>query len=349
MADVLSQSEVESLLAALDPSVQALSPVPTTVAQDELHAQISTCDFKRPERVSKELVRTFHALHERFGCEFGAGLSAMLRSLVEVKLINIDQLTYSEFVCSLENPTCFNLLKSEGLNGHIILDLNPSLVFPIVDRLMGGGREPMHNVPNRPLTEIEIRLALRITELAIKALGKAWSNICTLELVVSQVESNPQLIQIVPPNEVVVLSSFEITMGEVCGIMNLCVPFNTIGPLAGKLSSDTCSADARQAMNLEAGMSQENIEMTVNLAQTTLKTRDVTNLAIGDVIVTERAKNQGLEVVIEGRPMFLAHPGVLKGHKAIRIGKTITRPQDLVEEKLRSQRIDDGGNSDNQD
>src|SRR5262249_649534 len=206
MADVLSQSEVESLLAALDPGSAQSSP--GEARGDAANAQISVYDFKRPERVSKEQMRTFQGVHEGFSREFGAALSAMVRSIVEVKLISVDQLTYSEFVFSLENPTCFNLLKADPLDGHIIMDLNPSIIFPIIDRLLGGGRPPMQNVPRRPLTEIELRLASRITDRAIEALRNAWSGVCDLVLKVTQVESNPQLVQIVPPNEVIVLISF---------------------------------------------------------------------------------------------------------------------------------------------
>ncbi len=144
----------------------------------------------------------------------------------------------------------------------MILDINPAIIFPFVDRLLGGGREQRPNIPNRPLTDIEIRLVSRITELVLRGLENAWSNMCHLGLKVRQVESNPQLIQIVPPNEVIVLISFEISMGELRGMMNLCIPFNTIEPLAGKLSSDTWSSyskkttDPRQAVNLETGLAQ---------------------------------------------------------------------------------------------
>lgn len=343
MADVLSQSEVESLLAALDPgtkNVQGTGSRSKSRSSENLQAQISTYDFKRPERVSKEQMRAFQALHDGFSRELGAVLSGMLRTIVEVKLISVDQLTYSEFVFSLENPTCFNLLYSAGLDGHIILDLNPSIIFPIVDRLLGGGKDTQHGIPSRSLTEIELKLVSRITNLAIERLEKAWSNICDLSLRVLQVESNPQLVQIVPPNEVIVLVSFEISLGEVRGIMNLCVPFNTIEPLSGKLSSDSWSAytkrvaDPRQKLNLQTGLSQASVEMVVQLAKTELKAKDVSNLAIGDVIMTETEKTQGLTAFIEGRPLFLAHPGVLKGHKAVRIGKALSRPKDLVEEQL---------------
>ncbi len=343
MADVLSQNEVESLLAALDPGSKAAAPKPVLRRMDDLNAQVSVYDFKRPERVSKEQMRAFQALHDGFSREFGAALSGMLRTIVEVKLISVDQLTYSEFVFSLENPTCFNLLWSEGLEGHIILDLNPSIIFPIVDRLLGGGKEGQHSFPSRALTEIELRLVSRITELAITGLEKAWSNLRRLKLKVSQVESNPQLVQIVPPNEVIVLISFEITMSEMRGIMNLCIPFNTIEPLAGKLSSDAWSSyskkvtDPRQAFNLETGLATASIEMVVHLAEAKLTAAELQSLSVGDVIMTEKEQNEGVRVSVEGRPMFLAYPGLYKGHKAVRIGRTIDRPKDVVEQKLQQQ------------
>lgn len=338
MADVLSQSEVESLLAALDPGAsQAPQPEGNS---DETNSQISVYDFKRPERVSKEQMRTFQALHEGFSREFGAALSAMVRTIVEVKLISVDQLTYSEFVFSLENPTCFNLLKADPLDGHIIIDLNPTIIFPIIDRLLGGGRASAQNVPRRPLTEIELRLVSKITDRGIVALRNAWSSVCDLGLKVTQVESNPQLVQIVPPNEVIVLISFEISMGEMRGIMNLCIPFNTIEPLAGKLSANTWSTytqkqpDRRQTLNLETGVSNAAVEMVVYLASTKLTAEELVGLAVGDVLVTENDQQQPLEVCIEGRPKYYAFAGLAKGHKAVRIIKPVIPPAEVVEQKL---------------
>jgi len=341
MADVLSQSEVESLLSALDTNQQpTVAKKSVRRSDDPRSQQITIYDFKRPERVSKEQMRAFQALHDGFSREFGAALSSMLRTIVEVKLISVDQLTYSEFVFSLENPTCFNLLESTGLGGHLILDLNPSIIFPIVDRLLGGGREPKQSIPGRPLTEIELRIVSRITGLAIDGLENSWSNICNLELSVSQVESNPQLVQIVPPNEVIVLVSFELTMNEMRGIMNLCIPFNTIEPLVGKLSSDTWSAytkrvaDPRQKLNLETSISKATVEMTVQLANTQLTAKEIMNLQVGDVLLTKKSKDQGLEVYVEGRPMFLGMSGQLSGSKAIQITNKIDHPLDSVNEKL---------------
>lgn len=344
MADVLSQSEVESLLAALDPASsapeQSSGMSTATQRRGDPDNQVSVYDFKRPERVSKEQMRAFQALHEGFSREFGASLSGMLRTIVEAKLISVDQLTYSEFVFSLENPTCFNLLYAKGLDGNIILDLNPSILYPVIDRLLGGAKSHKTSFPTRPLTEIELRLVARLTEVAIKGLEKSWSNICDLELSTTQVESNPQLVQIVPPNEVIVLISFEISMGDSRGIMNLCIPFNTIEPLSGKLSSDTWSAytrrvaDPRQKLSLETGITQAKVEMVVQMAETTITTHDLTHLAVGDVIMTEKSKDKGLTIMVEDRPTFLAYSGQVNGHKAVRIAEKLIRPEDEVEQKL---------------
>jgi len=345
MADVLSQSEVESLLAALDPG-GASAPAPRQAAPAsqtiDFGGQVSIYDFKHPERVSKEQIRTFHALHEGFSREFGAALSGMLRTIVDVKLISVDQLTYSEFVFSLESPTCFNVMRATPLEGSMILDLSPSIIFPIIDRLLGGGKAPAQNLPLRPLTEIELRLVSRITDLVISGIRTAWLNVVDLQLKVQQVESNPQLVQIVPPNEVIVLISFEIVMGEQRGIMNLCIPYNTIEPLSGKLSANTWTTytqkqpDRRQVLNLESGISASSVELIVYLAGAKLTAGEVMNLEVGDVIVTEKNQTGALEVCVEGRPKFEASAGVYKGKKAIRIGQPILRSTELIEQKLQA-------------
>jgi len=344
MADILSQSEVESLLAALDTGPQRTDPQQSaaTSRSEGYSGQVSVYDFKRPERVSKEQMRAFQAMHDGFSREFGAVLSGMLRTIVEVKLSSVDQLTYGEFVFSLENMTCFNVMRAEGLDGHMILDLTPSIIFPIVDRLLGGGKTAKYSIPSRPLTEIELRLIDRIIERAIEGLEKSWASVCELKLRVTQVESNPQLVQIVPPNEVIVLISFEITMGEIRGIMNLCIPFNTIEPLMGNLSSDTWSAytkrtaDPRQKLNLQTGVGKGKVKMVVGLADTRLTAQEIMGLSVGDVIMTEKGREQPLEVYIEGRPLFHGSAGLLKGHKAIQISSSIARTEDLIEAQLRT-------------
>ena len=340
--DVLSQAEVESLLNAVDgggaatatsaparPQAAAAPPAPSSHRGRD---KVTPYDFKRPERVGKDQMRALQTLHEGFGRNFGAALSALLRSIVEMKLTSVDQLTYSEFVFSLENPTCFNLLKADPLEGNLILDINPSILYPIIDRLLGGGRES-GPLARRPLTEIELRLVRRITDLFLEELHRAWENVLDLDLAVIRVESNPQLVQIVPPNEVVVLISFELTVGDVRGMMNLCIPFNSIERIGNKLSSNSWVAYGRRQatpesiLQISSNLQGSLVEMSVQLAHTRLSTTDLIGLRVGDIITTEKDIRAPLVVEVEGVAKFEARPGAYKAHKAVCIESPVEGPK----------------------
>jgi flagellar motor switch protein FliM len=250
---------------------------------------------------------------------------------VEVKLTSVDQLTYSEFIFSLENPTCFNLLRAAPLEGNLILDINPSILFPIIDRLLGGGKSG-GAVARRPLTEIELRLVARITQLFLRELQKAWENVMRLELQVERVESNPQLVQIVPPNEVIVLISFELTLSDVRGMMNLCIPFNSIERFSGKLSANTwvgyhrTAGSPEVAARLERQLERARVEMIVTLAETSITTSELVGLRVGDIITTDHDVHRALRVDVAGATKFLASPGAYKGRKAIQVLEAV-RPR----------------------
>lgn len=333
--EVLSQAEVESLLSSAEPAVgkQAPAQTPSVSAAapplpPRLREKVTPYDFKRPERVGKDQMRALQTLHEGFGRNFSAALSGLLRSIVEVKLTSVDQLTYSEFVFSLENPTCFNVLEAEPLEGNLILDINPSIVYPIIDRLLGGGREPSI-VARRPLTDIELRLVGRITALFLDELRRAWENVLPLDLRIVRVESNPQLVQIVPPNEVVVLISFELSIGDVRGMINLCIPFNSIERIGNKLSSNSWMAYGRRqpsehaVRQLGLNLRGSVVELVVRLAETTISTRDLIDLRVGDIITTEKDIRSPLAVLVEGVPKFRARAGAFKGSKAIQIEQPV--------------------------
>lgn len=316
--EILSQAEVENLLSSLDSSKTSSTP------RRRPREKVTTYDFKRPERVGKEQMRALQTIHEGFARNFGASLSALLRSILEVKLTSVDQLTYSEFVFSLENPTCFNVLQADPLEGNLILDLSPSIIYPIIDRLLGGGREPSPPA-RRPLTDIELRLVGKITDIFLEELAKAWENVLKLNLQVVRVESNPHLVQIVPPNEVIVLVSFELALGDVRGMVNLCIPYNSIERIAGRLLANswtgyrklTPTEETKKAVshNLE----EASVELVVELAQTTIRAQDLLELRVGDVITTGHDVRQPLVALVEGVPKFLVAPGMFKGHKAIRV------------------------------
>ena len=352
--EVLSQEEVENLLNMMaDPGPRSGTPatpgfgltgiisgrsetIKTSTPAWTPKEKVTSYDFKSPDRVGKEQMKTLQTMHEGFGRKFAAGLAATLRAVVDVKLTTVDQLAYSEFIFGLDNPTCFNLLRAEPLEGNLILDVNPSILFPMIDRLLGGGREPAMT-SRRPLTEIEQRLVLRITKMFLQELKHAWENVIELEFEVIQTESNPQLIQVVPPNEVVIVLCFEVAMAEVRGGITLCIPYNSFERIAGKLSSNawTGYSSKKQATPQTIKRISKDVRnmkalVKVKLAESKMKLHEFLNLRVGDVICTQKNASSPLLVSIEGIPKYWATPGKYKGFTAIHIEENIEDPTNII-------------------
>jgi flagellar motor switch protein FliM len=340
LADVLDQSEVDALLAAVDNGqVGAGGDAASQVFSGGKGGggaptiDVQTYDFKRPERVSKDQMRALEALHEGFGRNFGAALSGYLRTIIEVSVAHIEQLTYSEFIHSLPNPTCFNLLKAEQLDGQLCLEISPLIIYPIIDRLLGGSSSDLF-IPQRPLTQIEQRLVQRITDRATQHLSEAWSNLTPLTFTVNDFESNPQLVQIVPPNETVVVVGFELKMGNRAGTMSLCIPYNVIEPIMSVLAAQNWFSYQKKGnlddhlRKLTKNVQNAPVEARAFLAQTTMTMNELLSLQVGDIITTDKPATRDVLIQVEGRNKFLGQVGQLRGGKAIRI----TRPcQESVE------------------
>jgi flagellar motor switch protein FliM len=327
VSNVLDQSEVDALLAAVDNGAVQPSPeAPPQVfgAAGKAHIDVQIYDFKRPERVSKDQMRALEALHEGFGRNFGAALSGYLRTIIEVSVAHIEQLTYSEFIHSLPNPTCFNLLKAEQLEGQLCLEISPLIIYPIIDRLLGGSNADLF-IPQRPLTQIEQRLVQRITDRATQHLSEAWSNLTPVKFSVEEFESNPQLVQIVPPNETVVVVGFELKMGNRAGTMSLCIPYNVIEPIMGTLAAQNWFSYQRKGghddhvKKLTRNVTAAPIEMRCFLARTTIKLDELLNLQPGDVITTEKQISGEASVEVEGNHKFRGTVGQFRGKRALRI------------------------------
>lgn len=341
----LSQNQVENLLKAMEnvDSGTGTPPAPKFSSEESPErrkpparpaagsARITAYDFKRPERVGKDQMRAMQSLHEGLARNFGAAVSGMLRTMIEVKLLSVDQLTYSEFIFSLDNPSCFNVLLPKPLEGHWILDIAPALSYAIIDRMLGGEPNP-NDAIRRPMTEIENRLIGRVVQQFLKQMKAAWENIVEMEPQVDSVESNPQLVQIVPPNEVVILIGFEVLLGKNRGMMNLCIPFNTIESYNAKLSRNGWvgygkgkpTAETRD--RITARVDAAPVSVVVTLARSKIRTRDLLELSVGDVITTEKEVGQPLELAIQDVPKFHTRPGAFKGKKAVQIESVIDRP-----------------------
>jgi len=285
---------------------------------------VHSYDFKRPERVSKEQMRALEGIHEGFARNLGAFLSGFLRTIIEVRVASAEQLTYSEFIRSLPNPTNFNLISAEPLEGQLCLEISPLIIYPIIDRLLGGTNSDLF-IPQRPPTLIELRLVNKITTRALVALTESWSELVTVEFKIVEVESNPHLVQIVAPNEVVVVLGFEIKMGGRAGTMSLCIPFNVIEPVMGQLLSQGWLAYQRRAPaddkrdDIARGIGATYVDLVAYLAETTITMEELLTLQPGDIIQSAKPVDGDIILQIHGRNKFAGKLGRHKDGVAVKI------------------------------
>ncbi len=339
MPDVLDQSEVDALLAAVEAGAieddHREAAVFRRDGRDPEELEVRPYDFKRPERVSKDQMRALQTLHEAFARNFGASLSGFLRTIVEVKVASCEQMTYSEFIAGLPNPTSFNLIKADKLNGEICLEISPLIIYPIIDRLLGGSSTDLF-IPQRPMTLIETRLIGNVTGRGLEALSEAWAGIRALKFSISATESNPQLVQIVAPNEVVVVIGFELKTANRAGTMNLCIPYNVIEPVMDDLSARSWFAAARSARQPEVesritrGLGRATLGVTGLLAQTTITLGDLIAMRPGDVISTDKPAVEDVVLCVEGERKFRARIGQVKGKRALQVIRPINADDRLL-------------------
>jgi len=330
-AEMLDQKEVDVLLDAVESGGLKDEQPPARIfsrfRRDHEKVEIRVYDFKRPERIGKDQMRTLRTLHEAFARGFGAQMSGFLRSIVEVRVASAEQMTYAEFIGSLPNPTCFTLLDCPPLGGQICLEISPLVVYPLVERLLGGTNQNLL-IPQRPLTGIETRLMRRVLDLGMNALTEAWSGVREIDFGVAAMESNPQLVEIVPPNEVVVMIGFEIRLGsrvgDGVGTMSLCIPYNVIEPVMDDLSTENWFvAGADRAHEAEdaivSKLHDSMVPIEATLAETSITLSDLGRLEVGDLLTTDRRADQPVQVSVAGRPKFEATLGQHRGMRALRI------------------------------
>lgn len=265
--------------------------------------------------VGSHHMRRLRMMHANLARDFGAALSTLLRSPVTVSLTGVEQLTYGQFVYNLETPACFYLLKADPLGERLMLDIEPSILYPMIDRLLGGGREE-EPPPNRPLTEIELCLAARVVRRFLQECCRAWQDMVELKLDVLQVESNPRLLRILPAEEMVVLSGFEVAIGELRGLVRFCVPSRVIEQIGDKLVPDDLARNDRSVSDTIA-------ELRVMLAATQITAAELADLRVGDIIATETDVNTPAILSIDGEDRFRAKPGAYQGRKAVCLAEAI--------------------------
>ena len=321
MADILSQDEVDMLLSAVsDGDVEEDAEVAGRADQPLL----STYDFRRPERVSKEQLKGLQSLFEAFARELGIVLPPFLRTVVRVDLTSIDQLTYDEFILSVARPTALTIIDMSPLDGKAVLEMSPSMVFPIVDRVLGGKGMPL-STP-RELTEIENRIIYRIVLMILDSWKRAWEQLIELNCSVVNQESDPLIVQIVAGSEMVILVGYEVYVGETVGSVNICIPLMVLNPILDQISQQAhfqrrmspkqAEITQRAIMNI---LGRAEVPVEAMLGQARLMLSDIAGLQVGDVVTLNSKSSEPVRVEVGGMTRFMAYPGKQGEHSSIQV------------------------------
>jgi flagellar motor switch protein FliM len=337
VADILSQEEIDQLLEIVEEEdVDTEDMLQKDNAAEQ--QQVTLYDFKRPNRVSKEQLRALRGVHDKMVRTLSSQISSIMRSIVEIQLHSVDQMTYGEFLMSLPSPTSFNVFSMKPLEGSGVLEINSSIAFPMIDRLLGGKGES-YDV-SREFTDIELTLLDSILKVIMQNAREAWSSITEIYPLVEARESSPNVIQIVAQNEIVIMVVMEIIIGHTSGMMNICYPVIALEPILPKLASrdimlsETNSKKSRNK-ELKTLLGGAKVRVDAIVGDANLNLKQLLDLNSGDVLILNRPADDTVVVSVDGRDKFVADLRLDRYRKVLRIKDHLKTEKDSVKNTLR--------------
>lgn len=324
MAEVLSQSEIDALLNAL----QSGEIDAETIKKEEKEKKIRVYDFRRPDKFSKEQLNTIQIISENYCRLITTYLAGQLRTRVDIKVVSVEQLTYEEFIRSIPNPTVLNVFSLEPFEGKAILEINPSVIFYIIDRLFGGPGESS-GIKGRPLTEIEQVIVKKTVMHMLEHFKEAWANLVEISPSFDTLETNPTFTQIVSPTEMVVLITLNMHLGEIEGFANICLPCFMLEPVSSKLSArfwygiSAKEQTSEYLQSLKMKVKKSKVPVIAKLGQTTITVKELLDLQKGDVITLEKNIKEYIDIIIGSETKFKGKVGLSGSHLGVQIIKPV--------------------------
>lgn len=322
MGDVLSQNEIDNLLAALNSGDLDVEEM-----KDAGEKQVKNYDFARPSKFSKEHLRTLEIIFEHYARLLSTHLPGYLRKNVQVDVMNSEAITYSEFSNALSNPVLLGIVNFAPLEGNIVIELSENIGYTIVDRMLGGGGSPLEK--SRDFTEIELIILERILNTCINLMVEPWLSVAEISPRLERIETNNQFAQIISPSEMTAIVTMNVKVGTVEGLMNICIPYMCVEPVIDKLNTKYWYSTMQVK---DDGIYRETIESIINktkvpiraiLGKSVISVNDFMNLQPGDIIRLDTKIDDELEVYVGNINKFTALPGAASDTYAVRITSVI--------------------------
>lgn len=323
MVDVLSQNEIDALLAALDSGEMDAEDL----KKEETTRKVSLYDFKRAVRFSKDHIRSLTRIHENFARYLTTYFSAQLRTFVQINVVQVEQLPYDEFIRSIPKMTILNIFEAEPLEGRMVLEVHPNVAYAMLDRMLGGQGIAPSKINN--LTEIETIIMERIFSRTFESLQEAWKTIIDISPRLEALETNPQFMQIVSPNETIALISFSTKIGDTTGMINLCIPHVVIEPIMSRLSVHHWFVSQKKARApeeveiLEQRVNKAKLPIVAELGESSLTIKEFLGLNVGDVISLNKSVDEGLKIKVGDKLKFIGSPGSVKDRIAVQVDEIV--------------------------
>jgi flagellar motor switch protein FliM len=322
MGEVLSQNEIDNLLKALSSGELDVEEI-----KNSEEKQVKNYDFKRPAKFSKEHLRTLEIIFEHFGRLLTTNLPAYLRKSVNVEVVNSEVVIYSEFSNALSNPVLLGVVGMSPLSGNVLMEMASNLGFAIVDRLLGGAGSSLEK--ERDFSEIELTILERIFTICVNLMQEPWENVVKISPRLERIETNSQFAQIISPSETIAIITINLKIGDVEGLMNICLPYATLEPVMDKLNTKYWFSTMQEK---DSKTYEETIETSIGKAQIPIKSvlgtsrinvNDFINLQVGDIIKIDKKVDEELDVFVGNLKKFKALPGYSNDKYAVRITDVI--------------------------
>jgi flagellar motor switch protein FliM len=317
--EVLSQSEIDALLSAISTGEMNADEL----KKEQSARKVRSYDFRRALRFSKDQIRSLTRIHENFARLLTTYFSAKLRTYIQISVASADQIPYEEFIRSIPKMTILNVFEVPPLDGRIIIEINPNIAYAMLDRVLGGRGVSLNKVEN--LTEIETKLMSQLFESAVENLREAWSSIAEIEPILTELEVNPQFLQMVSPNETVVVISLNTQIGDSSGMINICIPHVVLEPIMPKLSvhywmqTTKKEREPQELELLEKSIRLADLPISAQLGSSEISINEFLQLSVGDVIQLDNEIDSPIVITVGNEPKFIGQPGKVNKKLAVQI------------------------------
>ncbi len=327
MSDVLSQNEIDNLLKALSSGEVDVNEMKKTN-----EVQVKEYDFARPSKFSKEHLRTLEIIYDNYGRLLSTNLPIYLRKNIQVEVMNSEAVTYMEFSNALSNPVLLGIIDFEPLKGNIIMEMATKLGYAIIDRMLGGEGEPLEKT--REFSEIELLIIERVMTSCVELMREPWENVLDVNPRLQRIETNPQFAQIIQPSEMIAIVTINIKIGDVEGLINLCLPYLTLEPVMDKLNTKFWYSNMQDSDgetysdDIETLISKAMVPVTAVLGHSSINISDFMSIQPGDIIRLDTKTDDELDVYVGDIKKFTALPGSSGKNYAVRLTSVIREEQE---------------------